>query len=166
MAEPIRPPDPPPADAGAGYPIADVVQQLRGAMRRAARAADPASTLSVAQLELLACVADHPGARPSQVARLLRLAPNSVTTMANSLRTRGLVTRTSGADDRRTVVLGLTEAGMDAVRRRQTVNAEILRRALAALHPGWQHLVTAALPALAELVGAIDELAAEQAADH
>ncbi|MGE5291751.1 MAG: hypothetical protein ACM3ML_32045, partial [Micromonosporaceae bacterium] len=35
----------------------------------------------------------------------------------------------------------------------------ILRAALATLHPGWQHLLAAALPGLTELVTAIDNLA-------
>ena len=40
--------------------LADVVARLRRAMRRAARNADPGTTLSVAQLELLSALAEHP----------------------------------------------------------------------------------------------------------
>ncbi|WP_246128024.1 MarR family winged helix-turn-helix transcriptional regulator [Amycolatopsis rhizosphaerae] len=138
--------------------LADVVARLRRAMRRAARAADPGNPLSVAQLELLSCLAENPGAQPSRLARVLNLAPNSVTTLVNGLRTRGLVTGTSG-DDRRTVHLNLTATGEDAVRRWQSANAGILGAALADLHPGWQHLLTAALPALRELIDAIDRQA-------
>jgi MFS family permease len=54
-----------------GTDLADVVSRLRRAMRRAARAADPVTALSVAQLELLSCLAEHPGARPGQLAGLL-----------------------------------------------------------------------------------------------
>lgn len=154
----------PAATADAEVTLADVVAQLRRAMRRAARGADPAGTLSVAQLELMSCLAENPGARPSQLARLLRLAPNSVTTLANGLEARGLVTRTSGHPDRRTVALCLTPAGADAVHRWQATNATILQAAMSGLHPGWQHLLTAALPALRELVSAIDSLADEPAA--
>ncbi|HET6500773.1 MAG TPA: hypothetical protein VFG87_08420, partial [Amycolatopsis sp.] len=92
-------------------------------------------------------------------ARLLNLAPNSVTTLVTGLRSRGLVTSASGGSDRRTVELTLTEAGEGAVRTWQRTNAAILRAALADLHPGWQHLLTAALPALGELIIAIDHLA-------
>lgn len=143
----------------AATPLADVIARLRRAMRRAARTADPGNTLSVAQLELMSCLAENPGARPSQVARLLRLAPNSVTTLVNGLRTRGLVTRTAGGDDRRTAALELTGTGRDAVEHWQATNAAILRAAVGGLHPGWQHLLTASLPALEQLVDAIDELA-------
>ncbi|WP_233574193.1 MarR family winged helix-turn-helix transcriptional regulator [Amycolatopsis panacis] len=139
--------------------LADVVARLRRAMRRAARTADPDNTLSVAQLELLSCLAEHPGARPSRLAQLLKLAPNSVTTMVTGLRTRDLVTRTSGGEDRRTVALELTTAGREAVDRYQAHNAAILAAALDRVHPAWRHLIAAAIPALAELIGAIDALA-------
>ncbi|WP_432853453.1 MarR family winged helix-turn-helix transcriptional regulator [Amycolatopsis sp. CA-161197] len=139
--------------------LADVVARLRRAMRRAARTADPDNTLSVAQLELLSCLAENPGARPSRVAQLLKLAPNSVTTMVTGLRARDLVTRTSGSEDRRTVELELTESGQAAVDRYKHHNAEILAAAIDRLHPAWRHLIASAIPALAELVGAIDQLA-------
>lgn len=143
--------------------LADVVARLRRAMRRAARSADPGNPLSVAQLELLSSLAENPGAQPGQLARALHLAPNSVTTLVNGLRARDLVTRVSGVGDRRTARLALTEAGETAVRRWQTTNAGILDAALMDLHPGWQHLITAALPALRELIGAIDDLAESEA---
>ena len=138
--------------------LADTVARLRRAMRRAARGADPGNTLSVAQLEPLSCLAENPGARPGQLARQLRLAPNSVTTLINGLTARAMITRTSGSTDRRTVTLGLTDAGTSAVREWQALNAAILRTAMASLHPGWQHLLSAALPALEELIIAIDKL--------
>jgi|GEM_PF-182479 len=138
--------------------VAEVIACLRRAMRRAARAADPANTLSVAQLELLSCVSEHPGIRPGQVARLLRLAPNSVTTLVNGLATQNMITRAPG-EDRRAVTLTLTEDGLAAVRGWQTTNTDILRTALDDLHPGWQHLLAAAMPALTELTHAIDSLA-------
>ncbi|MCL1871958.1 MAG: MarR family transcriptional regulator [Promicromonosporaceae bacterium] len=144
-------------DAHDDAALAQTVAQLRRAMRRAARAADPGTTLSVAQLELLSCVAENPGARPGHVARLLRLAPNSVTTLVNGLHAQGLVARTPDDDDRRAVLLTLTPDGEHAVERWQATNAAILRRALHDLHPAWQHLITAALPALGELIHAIDE---------
>lgn len=137
--------------------LADVVARLRRAMRRAARAADPRNPLSVAQLELMSRLAETPGTQPGQLARALHLAPNSVTTLVNGLRERHLVTRISG-DDRRTVHLTLTDIGERAVRDWQSTNAAILRAALGDLHPGWQQLLTAALPALRELIDAIDRL--------
>lgn len=138
--------------------LADVVARLRRSMRRAARGADPANPLSVAQLEVLSYLAENPGAQPSQVARALRLAPNTVTTLVNGLVTRKLVTRASGDNDRRTIRLTLTASGEHAVGDWQATNAAILRDALADLHPGWRQLLAVALPALRELITAIDHL--------
>jgi MFS family permease len=138
--------------------VAEVIASLRRAMRRAARARDPANTLSVAQLELLSCVSEHPGIRPGQVARLLRLAPNSVTTLVNGLVTQNMIIRAPG-EDRRAVTLTPTGEGLAAVRGWQATNSDILRTALDDLHPGWQHLLAAAMPALGELTRAIDSLA-------
>jgi DNA-binding MarR family transcriptional regulator len=124
-------------------------------MRRAARAADRQSGLSVAQLEMLSCLAENPGSRPGQLARLLRLAPSSVATLTQSLRQSGLVTRTGGAGDRRTASLDLTPAGETAVLRWKTLNERLLSEAQAALPPERR----SALTALADLAGAVDALA-------
>ena len=145
------------ADAAAGEPdLADAVARLRRAMRRAWRVEDGGNPLSVAQLELLTSLHEDPGARPGQLARTLRLAPNSVTTLVNGLRGRGLVTRAEGTADRRTVRLTLTAEGEQAVRRWQATNAGILRDALAQLPGASREALTGLLPALLELVEAID----------
>ena len=158
---------PGPIDAGAdqaggeqiGPELADIVSRLRRAMRRAARATDPALGLSVAQLELLSCITEHPGIRPSQLARLLRLAPSSVATLLGGLQSAGYVTRTPGADsdgDRRTVSLDLSEAGAQAVSRWHRVNEDIIRAALAELPHRDQATLRDAAPALRDLTASID----------
>ena len=145
-----------------GPELADIVSRLRRAMRRAARAADPALGLSVAQLELLSCMAEHPGIRPSQLARMLRLAPSSVATLLGGLQSAGYITRTpgaSGADgagDRRTVSLDLSEQGATAVSRWHQVNEEIIRAALAALPQRDRTKLRDAAPALRDLTSSID----------
>jgi DNA-binding MarR family transcriptional regulator len=142
-----------------GPELADLVSRLRRAMRRAARAADPGMALSVAQLELLSCIAENPGVRPGQLARLLRLAPSSVATLLNGLGSGGLVIRAGDAADRRTVSLHLSDAGAAAVRRWQRINENILSVALAALTPDHRDSLSAAAPALRDLTTAIDALA-------
>jgi DNA-binding MarR family transcriptional regulator len=142
-----------------GAELADVISRLRRAMRRAARAADPGGNLSVAQLELLSCLAENPGARPGQLARLLRIAPSSEATLASGLRRAGLITRSGGENDRRTASLSLTTAGEAAVTRWQQVNERLLRSALTELPPASRDVVASALPALRDLAGLIDALA-------
>jgi DNA-binding MarR family transcriptional regulator len=128
-------------------------------MRRAARAADPGASLSVAQLELLSCLAENPGARPGQLARMLRIAPSSEATLASGLRRAGLITRAGGADDRRTASLSLTPAGQAAVLRWQQVNERLLQAAITKLPATSREVVESALPALRDLAGLIDALA-------
>ena len=142
-----------------GVELADVISRLRRAMRRAARAADPQVSLSVAQLELLSCLAENPGARPGQLAKLLRIAPSSEATLAGGLSRAGLVRRSGGHEDWRTASLWLTPVGEAAVSRWQQVNERLLRSALTALAPSSRHVVESALPALRDLAGLIDALA-------
>ena len=153
-----RPTDASPSGTPVQPQLGDVVARLRRAMRRAARAAHPGHPLSVAQLEVLACLAEHPGARPGEVARWLRLAPNSVTTLVNALLAQGMLTRGSGGHDRRTVALRLTPAGATTLERWQATNATILDTALAALPADRQHALHAALPALDDLIDQVDTL--------
>jgi DNA-binding MarR family transcriptional regulator len=142
-----------------GPELADIVSRLRRAMRRAARAADPALGLSVAQLELLSCIAEHPGIRPSQLARLLRLAPSSVATLLNWLQSAGYVVRSDGAGDRRTVSLHLSSDGAAAVTRWHRVNEDIIQAALLTLPEGDRDALRDAAPALRDLTASIDALA-------
>ena len=147
-----------------GPELAGIVSRLRRAMRRAARAADPALELSVAQLELLSCITEHPGIRPSQLARMLRLAPSSVATLLGGLQSSGYVMRTPGggsadggtAGDRRTVSLDLSETGAAAVRRWHRVNEDIIQVALAALPYRDRATLRDAAPALRDLTASID----------
>ena len=141
-----------------GPELAGIVSRLRRAMRRAARAADPALGLSVAQLELLSCITEHPGIRPSQLARMLRLAPSSVATLLGGLQSAGYVMRTPGgsAGDRRTVSLDLSEVGTAAVTRWHRVNEDIIQAALAALPHRDRAALRDAAPALRDLTASID----------
>ncbi len=153
------------ANGSAGLELADAVSRLRRAMRRAARALGSGGSLpgglSVAQLEFLSCLAEHPAARPGQVARLLRLAPSSVATLVNGMAKTGFVVRTGGVADRRTAVLELTPAGHAVLVEWQDLNAQILAAALIALPGASRRSLHGSLPALRELTSAIDALADE-----
>jgi DNA-binding MarR family transcriptional regulator len=142
-----------------GPELADIVSRLRRAMRRAARAADPGLTLSVAQLEVLSCIAENPGMRPGELARALRLAPSSVATLLNGLGTAGLVTRSALPEDRRAVSLALSGTGAEAVARWQDINTGIIASAIASLPDLRRASLVSAAPALRDLTVAIDALA-------
>jgi DNA-binding MarR family transcriptional regulator len=158
-----------PSNGPAGLELADAVSRLRRAMRRAARARGSGGSLpgglSVAQLEFLSCIAEHPAARPGQVARLLRLAPSSVATLVNGMAKTGFVVRTGGVADRRTAVLELTAAGHAVLADWQDLNAQILAAALTVLPATSRRSLTVSLPALRQLTSAIDALADEPPAE-
>jgi len=137
--------------------VADLVATLRRVMRKAARVRQPAMPLSVAQLELLSLVEEHPGTRPGDLAGLLRLAANSVSTLANALISAGMLERAPGATDKRTVEFTLTDQGAQLVGQWRATNTSLLRSAIAALDAADRQVLTQALPVLARLVAVIDE---------
>jgi DNA-binding MarR family transcriptional regulator len=139
--------------------LAEGIARLRRALRRGARVADPANPLAVAQLELLSALTEHPGARPGQLARLLHMRPNTVTTIVNTLTAQGLVSRATADTDRRAVELTATHAGEQAVHAWQATNAAVLHLALSTLPPPQRRALAAAVPALAALASAVDRLA-------
>jgi DNA-binding MarR family transcriptional regulator len=118
----------------------------------------------VAQLELLGALAEHPGARPGQLARLLNMRPNTVTAIVNALTAQGLVARVTAAGDRRAVELTVTPSGQQAVLAWQATNAAVLHLALSTLPARQQRALAAAVPALDALARAIDRLADTPAA--
>jgi DNA-binding MarR family transcriptional regulator len=139
--------------------LAEGIARLRRALRRGARVADPGNTLAVAQLELLTALAEHPGTRPGQLARLLNMRPNTVTTIVNALSARGMLDRVTASGDRRAVELTATEAGREAVLAWQATNAAVLHLALSTLPARQRRALAAAVPALDALASAIDRLA-------
>ena len=139
--------------------LAEGIARLRRALRRGARVADPGNTLAVAQLELLTALAEHPGARPGQLARRLNMRPNTVTTIVNALTARGMLDRVAASGDRRAVELTATEAGREAVLAWQATNAAVLHLALSTLPARQRRALAAAVPALDALASAIDRLA-------
>jgi DNA-binding MarR family transcriptional regulator len=141
--------------------LADAIARLRRALRRGARVADPSNPLAVAQLELLSALVENPGSRPGQLAQLLHMRPNTVTTIVNALAAHGMVSRVGSDYDRRAIELTATSAGQEAVRVWQATNARVLQVALATLSAQQRRVLAAALPALDALGRAVDRLADE-----
>ena len=139
--------------------LAEGIARLRRALRRGARVADPGNPLAVAQLELLSALTEHPATRPGQLARLLHMRPNTVTTIVNTLTARGMVSRAIADEDRRAVELTVTDEGQQAVHAWQATNAAVLHLALSTLPAPQRRALAAAVPALAALASAVDRLA-------
>ena len=145
--------------------LAEGIARLRRALRRGARVASPGNSLAVAQLELLSALAEHPGARPGQLARQLHMRPNTVTTIVNALTAQGMISRSTPEGDRRAIELTITDAGQQAVLEFQATNAAVLHLALSTLPAQQRRALTAAVPALAALAQAVDRLADTPSSD-
>ncbi|GAA0909779.1 MarR family transcriptional regulator [Virgisporangium aurantiacum] len=104
----------------------------------------------------------------STLSRLIREGPMRITELANAeaasqpgmtqlvsrMEREGWVARAASPDDRRGVVVTVTDTGADLMRRRRTERTDSLRAMFDGLDPADRAAITAALPALARLVTA------------
>ncbi len=108
-----------------------------------------------AHLELLNLVRRFPGLRTRDAAQHLRLASNTVSTLASHLDDAGLLERRRDDSDRRGVRFYLTAAAADELADWRDQRLGLLAQALSALEPADQAQIAATLPALERLVGAV-----------
>ena len=93
--------------------VAGRLSLVLGSLNRRIRAAD--SEMSVGLVSALATIVDRDGVRPSDVAKLERVAAPSATRMIAELENRGLVRRETDPDDGRAVLVRATAAGNGAL---------------------------------------------------
>ncbi|CAI7973466.1 Transcriptional regulator, MarR family [Frankia sp. Hr75.2] len=137
--------------------LTEVVTRLRRVLRSSIRADIPWESLPMAQVELLQCVAERDGTRVGELAGLLRLAPNSVSTLVAQLTDAGLVRRERDPADRRAVALRLTEAGEQALTGWLQAHERRIGTAMELLADHDRDAIIAALPALGRLVEALGD---------
>jgi DNA-binding MarR family transcriptional regulator len=102
--------------------IPPVMQFLRGEMRK------NSSLLSVPQFRALAFLNRHPGASLSDLAEHLGVTRATASAITERLVQRDLVDRTERPQERRHVVLKLTEAGAEYLQQiRETTHAKIAK---------------------------------------
>jgi DNA-binding MarR family transcriptional regulator len=82
-----------------------------------------------------------------------------VSTLANAMVSAGMLDRTPGPTDKRTVEFSLTAQGAQFVGQWRTTNSDLLLSAIAALDAQDQRVLAEALPVLERLVAVIDEQA-------
>jgi DNA-binding MarR family transcriptional regulator len=135
------------------------VVALRRAVRRRTRERMDVPALPPAQMELLRAVQDSPGIGVAAVARQLRLADNSVSTLVRTAIADGHVRRSPDPADRRAARLELTDAAQERLRRWRAARTDVVGQALARLDPADHAALEAALPALHRLLDAVEETA-------
>jgi DNA-binding MarR family transcriptional regulator len=132
--------------------LTEVVTRLRRALRTSIRTDYPWETLPMAQVELLLALREHRSPRVGELATLLRLAPNTVSGLVQTLVESGLATRAPDPSDRRVAVVALTAAGRAKLGDWEQAHRQRFASALGQLPAADQASILAALPALAALV--------------
>ncbi|MFE6689445.1 MarR family winged helix-turn-helix transcriptional regulator [Streptomyces sp. NPDC057743] len=132
-----------------------LIGPLRRALLRTRRAAD-LPDLPEAQIELLRALAEAGPLSPRQAADRLRLAPSTISNLVRTMTTTGLVERKPSATDLRTVDLIATPTALEMLHTYDRTSTAALHRALANLAPDNREAIEHALPALAELLTALE----------
>ncbi len=148
-------------------PAADAVHErflsafeaLAQAVRRArgAAALDLPDHLTLSQYSLLTPLATGGASRISQLAGEAGIAPSTASRILDALERRGIVRRTPSSEDRRGVVVSLTDAGRQVLLRQDAWMRERQVAFFAELPAAEQAVVSDLLVRLADL---IDELGA------
>jgi DNA-binding MarR family transcriptional regulator len=154
-------------DGSEAWQLTDVITRLRRVLRSSVRRDYPWETLPMAQVEILQRLSEEPGLRVSELAQRHRLASNTVSALIQQMVLADLVTRVTAMDDRRAVVLRLTDLGKANLAGWRHANQERLTAALERLSEDERRSITKSLPALAELAGRLeqDEQASQTAAE-
>ena len=128
------------------------VSNLQRRLRKQMYSADE---LSMAELDTLAHLLHQPTLLPSELAKLTKVKPQSMTKVLHRLEAAQLIARTPQPEDKRKVAVSLTEAGRQFGAQIRHERDEWLRQMLD------QHLtaaqiqtLVAALPVLAQLADA------------
>lgn len=132
--------------------IADLARALSFAIGRANRRMLAAGQgLGQGHLNALATVFRVGPIRPGDLAQREFVSAPTMTRTLRELEERGLVSRTDDPDDRRSILVAVTEDGEHEVLRARSARADILSRLIARLEPADQTALAAALPALEHL---------------
>lgn len=88
------------------------------------------------ELDILLFLANNPGFdRAADIVSMRQIAKSHVSLSVGNLEKRGLLLRQSGATDRRSAHLKLTEAAMDAVREGRILQQQFFRQVFDGLDP-------------------------------
>ncbi len=132
------------------------VVALRRLVRRRLRSVLGGPPLRGAHVELLQVIEKQPGIGITPAARVLQLAANTVSMLAEQLIGLGMVVRQTDPDDRRAARLWLTEAATQRLAAGRQARAELVADGLAGLPVADREALAGALPALRALLVALE----------
>lgn len=129
---------------------------LIGRLARRLRARGTAGDLTMPESLVLARLERGGPATPGALAKAERVQPQSMGATLAGLAERGLVSRSHDPDDRRRVVMSITEEGRQLVYGVRRDREEVLSRAITeALSPAELEQLTATLPLLDKLASVL-----------
>lgn len=132
--------------------LTDTVTRLRRVLRSSIRTDYPWEALPMAQVEVLQLLQEIAPARVGDLASRLRLSPSTVSGLVGQLMNAGLVERGTDPVDRRVAVVELTEAGSTQLAEWTRAHERRMAAALEKLGVVERYAISAALPALGQLV--------------
>lgn len=147
-----------PEDLRLAEQLFESLGSVRRQVRRTAGRPWPAATLSGSQIELVRLVRREPGIAVSEAAESLGLAGNTVSTLVRQLTDAGVLRREPDPADRRVARLHVTTAARTRIEGWRDHRAELAAEALGRLDADDHAALTAAVPALARLVSAMQDL--------
>ncbi len=120
---------------------------------------EKAEAISVAQFRILDMVANLTD-KPSEIAKMLSVTPAAISSLVEKLEWKGLVLREFSTQDRRRVVVQLTELGKGIVERVNTQRRRRLGRILREMEPEERENLETALIAFNRSYPAVHSLGA------
>jgi DNA-binding MarR family transcriptional regulator len=108
----------------------------------------PPEGLSLTAISTLRALADHGPSRLSELATAQGVTQPAMTQLVSRLERDGYARRGGSPDDARVVLVSLTEAGGQLLRRRRSARARLLRELIDKLPGADRDLVFAAVPAM------------------
>jgi DNA-binding MarR family transcriptional regulator len=149
-------PDPAGTSDGLAADVGAALLEITGPLRRVLRRAVAEHPLTHSQAELLRAVQRQPGISVVEMAAVLQLAANSVSTLVNHLVASGLLDRRRDPDDRRRAHLWLTKEAERLLAGRRALRRHLMEECLAELDADDHRRIADALPALRRLVASLE----------
>jgi DNA-binding MarR family transcriptional regulator len=128
--------------------LVDVLEQALRLLRRLSTAGDLSFTASSTLSRL---IREGP-TRLTELAHAEAASQPGMTQLVTRMEREGWVRRAASRDDRRGVVVTVTDAGVELMNRRRAERTDALRRLFDGLDPADRAAIMAAVPALARLV--------------
>lgn len=134
-----------------GSDLAAAMERMVRLVREMSTAGDVSSTAAA----VLTTLGRQGPSRVTDLARSEGVSQPAMSQLVNRLESDGLVARATDSEDRRGVLVEVSERGRGVIQARRAQRAEILGAALERLDADDQQAIAAALPALGRLVDAV-----------